>query len=556
MCGTPLPQPPITTPGAHSTLSFTRVPVDGPHTTPASTAHFDAMAPTAVEEAPASGVSAPEIGQPVSPRTPPAQPSATAVTRNYFSQAEEAQSLDQFIAGFHYTPPADEDEVTMTGDKPVLDTTAQYDQAAPVSVAEEQIPVVEPLVNVVEPPVKAIDLSPEEPAIIEEASSAEAAALEPPPFATKGVREPIPDQPVPERSGFLDLSEPPMQEVPSHRGSSIVGPSFLGLSDTPGNAAYVSGDGAAGRSHWRLWTAVIIIAIFGVLGVVEWRSEKGQSDNGPIGIMRMQINRLKGKKGAVITPPPASDATEAAPPISTVKPNGSGPEIQVAPQPKPHSTTAAPDNSAPVAKPAAPGAASNSPATTPAQSSAAAPAGTPSASGATAQPNTKAGPIKPQATSTEPAKGSAASGVPSAETAPAKPQAKPAPGAEELAKAANASDAAAASAWLWKSVAKGNPEAPVKLANMYIKGDGVPQSCEQALVLLRSSAAEQNAAARSRLGSLYATGTCVQRNRVRAYEYMSQAVEANPNAAWARDFKKQLWEQMTPQERAQAQTNR
>ena len=105
-------------------------------------------------------------------------------------------------------------------------------------------------------------------------------------------------------------------------------------------------------------------------------------------------------------------------------------------------------------------------------------------------------------------------------------------------------------------MAKGNPEAPIKLANMYIKGDGVSQSCDQAMVLLRSAAAKENAPARSRLGALYATGTCVPRDRVRAYEYMSQAVEANPNAAWARDFRKQLWEHMTPQEREEARKSR
>jgi hypothetical protein len=143
----------------------------------------------------------------------------------------------------------------------------------------------------------------------------------------------------------------------------------------------------------------------------------------------------------------------------------------------------------------------------------------------------------------------------SAETTESKTEkpVKTTPGAEELAKAANASDAAAASAWLWKSVAKGNPEAPIKLANMYIKGDGVPQSCEQAMVLLRSAAAEENAAARSRLGALYATGTCVPRNRVRAYQYMNQALQVNPNAIWAKDFRQQLWTQMTPEERQQAQ---
>ena len=62
---------------------------------------------------------------------------------------------------------------------------------------------------------------------------------------------------------------------------------------------------------------------------------------------------------------------------------------------------------------------------------------------------------------------------------------KIAPGADELAKADNASDSAAEAAWLWKATAKGNPTAPVRLADMYVRGEGVPRSCEQALVLVK-----------------------------------------------------------------------
>ena len=47
-----------------------------------------------------------------------------------------------------------------------------------------------------------------------------------------------------------------------------------------------------------------------------------------------------------------------------------------------------------------------------------------------------------------------------------------------------ASDPAAAAAWLWRATSRGNPEAPIRLADMYIKGKEF-YSCEQALVLLR-----------------------------------------------------------------------
>ena len=125
-----------------------------------------------------------------------------------------------------------------------------------------------------------------------------------------------------------------------------------------------------------------------------------------------------------------------------------------------------------------------------------------------------------------------------------------------MAKAKDASDAAASAAWLWKATAKGNPEAPVQLADMYIKGTGVPRSCEQAVVLLKTAAEKENALARNRLASMYATGNCVQRNRVEAYRWLSAALSANPQSQWAQQNRDILWNQMTPDEQAAAQRYR
>jgi TPR repeat protein len=123
-------------------------------------------------------------------------------------------------------------------------------------------------------------------------------------------------------------------------------------------------------------------------------------------------------------------------------------------------------------------------------------------------------------------------------------------------KAKNASDTAASAAWLWKATAKGNPDAPVQLADMYIRGVGVPKSCEQAMVLLKTAAEKENARARNRLATLYETGNCVQRNRVEAYRWVSSALAANPNNQWAQQNKDLLWQQMNPDERAAAQKYR
>jgi hypothetical protein len=505
MCGTPLPQPPITAPGAQSTVEFARSALEVPQTTSSTSA-------------------------------------------SYFSQAEQAESLEQFIAGFRYTPPAEEEEVTMTGDKPVLDPGTNDVPPTPVSVSDEPASMAESRATVEEP--RTPQALP-----AEEAPVLETVVMEPPPFATKGIREQAP-----ERSQFLDLSVPPVEETAKPAASSIVGPSFLGLSDAPASAAYIADEDAPHKSHWRAWAAVIVIFIFAGLGFLEWRAEKQQTENGPIGIMKMQIQRLKGK--SVVLAPASTTATtpESAQPGSTSQPSGSGPEMQVAPQQKPQTTNPAPDNNrnATPGKPANPAAASNPSTATPAQSASSEKSNV-SANVPTTSQKTAAAPAKAQAkndASAEAANANSAASIEKSSAPKSENPAKTAPGTEELAKAANASDSAAASAWLWKSVAKGNPEAPIKLANMYIKGDGVPQSCEQALILLRSAAAKENAAARSRLGSLYASGTCVQRNRVRAYEYMSEAIQANPNAAWARDFRQQLWMQMNAQERQQAQQYR
>jgi hypothetical protein len=129
-------------------------------------------------------------------------------------------------------------------------------------------------------------------------------------------------------------------------------------------------------------------------------------------------------------------------------------------------------------------------------------------------------------------------------------------GAEEMLRAKNASDSAATAAWLWKATAKGNPEAPVQLANMYVRGDGVPRSCEQALVLLKTAAEKENALARSRLGSMYATGSCVPPSRVEAYRWYSSSLSANPNSQWTQQTRDTIWQQMSPDERARAQKYR
>ncbi len=87
-------------------------------------------------------------------------------------------------------------------------------------------------------------------------------------------------------------------------------------------------------------------------------------------------------------------------------------------------------------------------------------------------------------------------------------------GAEELAtaerflhgSAGQARDTAEAAKWLWKSIAKHNGPAMLELADLYLKGDGVAKSCDQARVLLDSAGRRGMSGAGARLRNLQAFG--------------------------------------------------
>jgi len=67
-------------------------------------------------------------------------------------------------------------------------------------------------------------------------------------------------------------------------------------------------------------------------------------------------------------------------------------------------------------------------------------------------------------------------------------------------------DSAEAAKWLWRAMAKHNGPAMVALADLYLKGNGVSKSCDQAHVLLDSAAQRGMAGAAERLRNLQAFG--------------------------------------------------
>jgi hypothetical protein len=67
-------------------------------------------------------------------------------------------------------------------------------------------------------------------------------------------------------------------------------------------------------------------------------------------------------------------------------------------------------------------------------------------------------------------------------------------------------DSREAAQWLWKAVGKGNPAATIVLSDLYLRGDGVPKSCDQARLLLDAASRKGVKAAADRLRDLQAFG--------------------------------------------------
>jgi hypothetical protein len=412
----------------------------------------------------------------------------------------EDEDLKQFVANFRYSPPSETaDELTMRSEAPVIDKEAPAEFHHPSF--DEDVP----------PP-----------------------EAEPHPtgheyYAPDGTTKPS--------SRFLDVGEV-TKEAPKRAATG--GASLLGLED----AGPVIPPAAAHRPSrvpgWLWGSLLVLLAGFGALGFWKGRVQNMHAFRGPVEFARVEAHKLRQKIEEELArrKEPSHDAENAT--TQTSAPAAEPAKQEQPPQVGGSQTDASGQTAPPVNTPA-----------TDTQSLVA------STSDGQAKPATAA-----SATQTPPAPDAtvetAASETPARlePPPPPKPSSKPQPGQQELAKAMQASDASAEAAWLWKATSRGNPEAPVRLAEMYIKGNGVPRSCEQALVLLRSAATKENAPARNRLAALYANGTCVVRDRVKAYELLTTALVADPNSEWAKENREALWNQMTPPERAMAQKYR
>jgi len=98
---------------------------------------------------------------------------------------------------------------------------------------------------------------------------------------------------------------------------------------------------------------------------------------------------------------------------------------------------------------------------------------------------------------------------------------------------------------------KNKPSAALTKAQQYLHGRGVRQNCEQGLVYLKAATEQNDPNAAVQMAALYASGFCVHRDRVKAYQWFSSARDMEPKNRWITKNMNQLWAQMTSRERRQ-----
>jgi hypothetical protein len=291
---------------------------------------------------------------------------------------------------------------------------------------------------------------------------------------------------------FLGLDDAAPRRPASSSG--ISGPSFLGLDAPPERSNYLLEDEEP-RSHWRGYLVALLIVVIAVLVALQWRAE-----------VRIQVQKV----GAMLWA--RMHATPAQPNVNEKIASGTPPDTT--PPAQPQTTTEPPATNTAVAPAPSQPNASSTPAP-PANESANA-ANPPSSAIPAGKPVTNA---PDQQAPASPAKATEGAGAANAR--------KPAAGADQQA------------------------DALLLTAQKYLHGLGVPRDCDQGLVYLKEAVRQPSAPARSQMGALYATGTCVPQNRVEAYRWFSSAIEVEPNNPWLGRERDSLYGEMTAAERQQ-----
>ncbi|HEV2987352.1 MAG TPA: zinc ribbon domain-containing protein [Candidatus Angelobacter sp.] len=277
-----------------------------------------------------------------------------------------------------------------------------------------------------------------------------------------------------------------------HSNSGIGGPSFLGLnSDTSGDGEYLLEDETSSRSGLRkLVLLVVLLAIAGLI-FVQWRATYHAKPPEPPRPGPATVPRPEGKNQ---TAPGNSEETKNAksdaPAATNSKTEGD-----------PQANTGEPSNSGTKTK------------------------------------NTSKGTLAAEELkkpATEPEK-------------EVKPVAlKPSRENSDVANHAEAGE-------VQKPSGREKPSLALTKAQRYLQGRGVRQNCEQGMMYLKAATEQDDPNAAVQMAALYASGHCVQQDRVKAYQWFATAYNQEPNNQWIAKNMNQLWSQMTARQRQQFQ---
>jgi hypothetical protein len=389
-------------------------------------------------------------------------------------------------------------------------------------------------------------------------------------FARSGVEELTPPADVPASSPDLPPSDSEkdlsrfLDFTPAHHdeSGSLSGPSFLGLS---GDAETLEPEDEPKVRRWPRYAAVIVaigfIAALVVATAMHWTSVSGAASRVYDAASRYArdgatyIQLLRTGKTAKSTEPSSAIA-------STASNQKAAPDFVVEQPPTHPAQAAGAEASAGAPKttvePPAPESPAPSAGSVPLNSTAlnaAAKGERGDSTGQTPVVEPKQAPdSRRQPQAVERKQLANAKPRPAAPKPSARQSSKLTAGQTEYQQALAARNPEIARALLWRATALGNSDAQVRLADMYINGQGVPQNCDQGLPLLRSAAQKANPHAQSKLGVFYAIGKCVSQDRVLAYRWLTRALNNDQSSEWTERNRETVWRQMSPEERSRAAT--
>lgn len=330
----------------------------------------------------------------------------------------------------------------------------------------------------------------------------------------------LPPPPLP---SLEPVAAKPLRE---ERMQRVSGPSFLGLAEEPSsNVNYLLEDEMSER-HWG--RALVLFIILGALAAAGWHWRSN--------VRAYVVSRLAQHPNNTAQPEqpsyPGGAVSTSASETALQNPNG------ITPAEKP--------DSAQTPGPATPAAGQQPAATTNnAAANAEQQANPPVASTQTSQ--TSSAPV-PDQTAQSSSAGSS-SPQPQAGTTPAAQESNPGePAAEENTKPSAATKRAQSKVNGAAASGTGADQLEAE-GERYLYGTGVDPDCSRAQKDLQAAAEQGSSKADSVLGTMYATGHCVNRDLPLAYRWFAMALQRDPGNTRLQGDLQVLWNQMSSDER-------